>query len=69
MAAIAFARALAPYLAVQLVVLVLALVVALPPLAHLGRSNDVPASTKPADDDAARKRFNDMLNIAPSPPE
>jgi TRAP-type mannitol/chloroaromatic compound transport system permease large subunit len=63
----ALAHALAPYLAVQLAVL--ALVVTLPPLAHLGQSNDVPAPAKPADDDAARKRFNDMLNIAPPPPE
>jgi tripartite ATP-independent transporter DctM subunit len=63
------ARALAPYLAVQL--LVLALVVALPPLAHLGRpvgGGDAAAKT-PADDAAARKRFNDMLNIAPPPTE
>ena len=61
----ALTRALAPYLAVQL--LVLALVVALPPLAHLGRpvSDDSAAVKIPTDDDAARKRFNDMLNIPP----
>jgi tripartite ATP-independent transporter DctM subunit len=65
----ALAGALAPYLAVQLLVLVSVLV--LPPLAHLGRpaGNAAPAANIPADDDAARKHFNDMLNIAPPPPE
>ena len=65
----ALTRALAPYLAVQL--LLLALVVALPPLAHLGQpvSGGDAAAKTPADDAVARKRFNDMLNIAPPPTE
>jgi tripartite ATP-independent transporter DctM subunit len=59
------ARALAPYLAAQLVVL--ALVVALPQLSHLAQPKGFDASplnTK-MDDDAARKKFNDMLKIPP----
>ena len=62
------ARALAPYLAAQL--MVLALVVALPGLAHLAqpRGFDAPPVTVRIDDDAARQKFNDMLNL-PSPPE
>ncbi|MBN9087697.1 MAG: TRAP transporter large permease subunit [Reyranella sp.] len=60
------ARALAPYLAAQLVVL--ALVVALPGTAHFAqpKGHDAsPVETK-LDDDAARQKFNDMLNI-PAP--
>lgn len=59
-------RALAPYIAAQLVVL--AAVVALPGLAHLAqpRGHDAaPVDTK-MDDDAARKKFNDMLKL-PAP--
>jgi tripartite ATP-independent transporter DctM subunit len=59
------ARALAPYLAAQLVVLVL--VVTLPQLAHLAQpkgSEALPGPTK-IDDDAARKKFNDMLQLPP----
>jgi tripartite ATP-independent transporter DctM subunit len=61
------ARALAPYLAAQLVVL--ALVVALPPLAHLAQPKgfDAPPVTTKMDDDAARKKFNDMLKLPPPP--
>jgi len=57
--------ALAPYLAAQL--LVLALVVLMPRLAHLAQ----PGGGAPAapvvkmDDDDARKRFNDMLKLPP----
>jgi len=59
-------RALAPYLAAQLVVL--ALVVLLPPLTHLAQPRESKASpVEKVDDDAARKRFNDMLK--PPPPE
>lgn len=59
------AKALAPYLAAQLVVL--ALVVALPRLAHLAEpAKPAGAVTPQLDDDAARKRFNDMLKL-PSP--
>jgi tripartite ATP-independent transporter DctM subunit len=61
------ARALAPYLAAQLVVL--ALVVALPGLSHLAQPKGFDASplgTKLNDDDA-RKRFNDMLKLPPPP--
>ena len=58
------ARALAPYIGAQLVVLVL--VVLVPRLAHLvepkGASALAPAKL---DDDAGRKRFNDMLNLPP----
>jgi TRAP-type mannitol/chloroaromatic compound transport system permease large subunit len=59
-------RALAPYLAAQLVVL--GLVVLLPSLAHLAqpRSAEAPLVQK-LDDDAARKRFNDMLKLPPPP--
>lgn len=58
------ARALAPYLAAQLVVL--ALVVALPSIAHLAepRKAAAPAAGAVSDDDA-RKRFNDMLKLPP----
>jgi tripartite ATP-independent transporter DctM subunit len=58
-------RALAPYLAAQLVVLVL--VVALPGLSHLAQPKgfDAPPITTKMDDDAARKKFNDMLKLPP----
>lgn len=55
------ASALAPYLGVQLVVLVL--VVAVPPLAHLAEPARPAAPLQQLDDDAARKRFNDMLKL------
>jgi tripartite ATP-independent transporter DctM subunit len=58
------ARALAPYIGAQLVVL--ALIVLVPRVAHLAeppRAN-VLAPAK-LDDDASRKRFNDMLNLPP----
>ncbi|MBY0318944.1 MAG: TRAP transporter large permease subunit [Reyranella sp.] len=55
------ASALAPYLGVQLVVLVL--VVAVPPLAHLAEPARPAAPVQQLDDDAARKRFNDMLKL------
>jgi tripartite ATP-independent transporter DctM subunit len=59
------AMALAPYLAAQLVVL--ALVVVLPRLAHLAEPTRPAGPVTPQlDDDAARKRFNDMLKL-PSP--
>ena len=58
------ARALAPYIGAQM--LVLLLVVLVPRLAHLaepkGASTLAPAKL---DDDASRKRFNDMLNLPP----
>jgi TRAP-type mannitol/chloroaromatic compound transport system permease large subunit len=59
------ARALAPYLGAQLVVL--ALVVLLPGLAHLAQPKgfDAPPLATKLDDDEARKRFNDMLKIPP----
>jgi tripartite ATP-independent transporter DctM subunit len=61
----ALARALAPYLAAQLIVL--ALVVAVPPLAHLAQPRAAAVSpTEKVDDDTARKRFNDMLKL-PAP--
>jgi tripartite ATP-independent transporter DctM subunit len=53
--------ALAPYLGVQLIVL--ALVVAVPPLAHLAEPARPAAPVQQLDDDAARKRFNDMLKL------
>ena len=58
-------RALAPYLAAQLVVL--ALVVALPGLSHLAQPKgfDAPPVTNKIDDDEARKKFNDMLKLPP----
>jgi TRAP-type mannitol/chloroaromatic compound transport system permease large subunit len=58
-------RALAPYLGVQLVVL--ALVVALPGLSHLAQPKgfDAPPIMPKIDDDAARKKFNDMLKLPP----
>jgi tripartite ATP-independent transporter DctM subunit len=61
-------RALAPYLAAQLVVL--ALVVLLPSLAHLAQPKgaDAPPVEK-LDDETARKRFNDMLKLPPPPEE
>src|SRR6266481_2093216 len=61
------ARALAPYLAAQLVVL--ALVVALPALSHLAQPKgfDAPPVTTKIDDDEARKKFNDMLKLPPPP--
>lgn len=61
------ARALAPYLAVQF--LVLALVVALPRLAHLAQpaGADALAIDRKMDDEEARKRFNDMLKLRPPP--
>ena len=57
-------KALAPYIGAQLVVL--ALVVALPKLAHLAqpKAEAAPINTKMNDDDA-RKRFNDMLKLPP----
>ena len=61
------ARALAPYLAAQLAVL--ALVVALPGLAHLAqpKGSDASPVTTRIDDDAARRKFNDMLTLPPPP--
>jgi tripartite ATP-independent transporter DctM subunit len=60
------ARALAPYICAQLVVL--ALVVLVPRLAHLAEPPRA-AALAPAklDDDASRKRFNDMLKLPPPP--
>lgn len=55
--------ALAPYLAVQLVVL--AMVVALPQLAHLAEPPRPAAPAQQLDDEAVRKRFNDMLKLPP----
>jgi TRAP-type mannitol/chloroaromatic compound transport system permease large subunit len=61
-------RALAPYLAVQLIVL--ALVVLLPQLAHLAQPKGADASpVERLDDETARKRFNDMLKLPPPPEE
>ncbi len=59
-------RALAPFIAAQLVVL--ALVVAVPKLAHLAqpKGHDAPSIDTRIDDDAARRKFNDMLKI-PAP--
>jgi TRAP-type mannitol/chloroaromatic compound transport system permease large subunit len=58
------ARALAPYIGAQM--LVLLLVVLVPRLAHLAepKGANVLAPVK-LDDDASRKRFNDMLNLPP----
>ena len=58
-------RALAPYLAAQLVVL--ALVLAIPRIAHLVQpgAGAAPPPVVKIDDDAARKRFNDMLKLPP----
>ncbi len=64
------ARSLAPYISAQLVVL--ALVVLIPRLAHLAEPKSTaapPAAKIDDDDDAARKRFNDMLNLPPPPEE
>ncbi len=60
------ARALAPYLGAQAIVLVL--VVLLPGLAHLAqpRGFDAPPLATKLDDDEARRKFNDMLKI-PAP--
>ena len=59
------ARALAPYLGVQLIVLVS--VLAVPGLAHLAqpKGHDAPPINTKMDDDEARRRFNDMLKIPP----
>ena len=59
-------RALAPYLGVQF--LVLAVVLAVPKLAHLAqpRGHDAPPINLKIDDDEARKKFNDMLKL-PAP--
>jgi tripartite ATP-independent transporter DctM subunit len=59
------ARALAPYLGAQLVVL--ALVLLLPGFAHLAQPKgfDAPPLATKLDDDEARKKFNDMLKIPP----
>jgi tripartite ATP-independent transporter DctM subunit len=59
-------QALAPYIGVQLVVLLL--VVMLPQLAHLAqpKGHDAPPAETKMNDDDARKRFNDMLKI-PAP--
>jgi tripartite ATP-independent transporter DctM subunit len=62
------ARALAPYLGVQLAVL--ALVVLFPSLAHLAEpSKPAGPPVEKLDDDAARKKFNDMLKLPPPPQE
>jgi tripartite ATP-independent transporter DctM subunit len=62
------AWALAPYLAAQLVVL--ALVVLLPQLAHLAQPKGVSAPpVEKIDDETARRRFNDMLKLPPPPEE
>jgi TRAP-type C4-dicarboxylate transport system permease large subunit len=63
----ALARALAPYLAAQLVVL--ALVVILPGISHLAQPKgfDALPNAGKLNDEDARKRFNDMLNIPPPP--
>jgi tripartite ATP-independent transporter DctM subunit len=59
------AHALAPYIAAQL--LVLALLVLVPKLAHLAQptSAEAPPIDTKVDDDTARKKFNDMLKIPP----
>ena len=58
------ARALAPYIGAQLVVL--ALVVTMPWLAHLAQPKGADAPpTEKVDDETARKRFNDMLKLPP----
>ena len=61
----ALARALAPYLVAQLIVL--ALVVAMPRIAHLAQpgAGAAPPPVVKIDDDEARKRFNDMLKLPP----
>jgi TRAP-type mannitol/chloroaromatic compound transport system permease large subunit len=63
------ARALAPYIGAQLLVLVL--VVLVPRLAHLAEPNaaNTLQSGPKLDDDAARSRFNNMLNLPPPPEE
>ncbi|MEI6201768.1 MAG: TRAP transporter large permease subunit [Enhydrobacter sp.] len=63
------ASALAPYMGAQLVVLLL--VVLVPALAHLAEpkaANTLQSGPK-LDDDAARNRFNNMLNLPPPPEE
>ncbi len=59
-------RALAPFIAAQFAVL--ALVVAVPKLAHLAQpeGHDAPSTNTKIDDDEARRKFNDMLKI-PAP--
>jgi len=59
-------RALAPYIAVQLIVL--ALVVTVPGLAHLAqpKGHDASPVNTRMDDDEARRKFNDMLKL-PAP--
>ena len=59
-------RALAPFVAAQLAVL--ALVVAVPKLAHLAqpKGHDAPSINTKINDDEARRKFNDMLKI-PAP--
>ena len=59
-------RSLAPFIAAQLTVL--ALVVAVPKLAHLAqpKGHDAPSINTKIDDDEARRKFNDMLKI-PAP--
>ena len=61
----ALARALAPYLVAQPIVL--ALVVAMPRIAHLAQpgAGAAPPPVVKIDDDEARKRFNDMLKLPP----
>ena len=58
-------RALAPYLAAQLAVL--GLVVVMPGLSHLAQPKGAlaPSINTKMNDDEARKKFNDMLNIPP----
>jgi len=61
-------KALAPYLSAQLVVL--ALVVLLPQLAHLAQPKGASAPpVEKIDDETARQRFNDMLKLPPPPEE
>ena len=59
-------RALAPFIAAQFVVL--ALVVAVPKLAHVAqpKGHDAPSINTKIDEDEARRKFNDMLKI-PAP--
>jgi tripartite ATP-independent transporter DctM subunit len=60
--------ALAPYLGAQVVVLVL--VVLIPAIAHLAEPKaPLGPPVEKLDDDAARKRFNDMLKLPPPPEE
>ena len=59
-------RALAPFIAAQFAVL--ALVVAVPKLAHIAqpKGHDAPSINTKIDEDEARRKFNDMLKI-PAP--